>query len=253
MRCWHVGVTVTDVDICDLTFTKRFYVLMRPVTEIWPRPPRGRLLVSHVLWNHGACPPSHSSPTTPNPRLPPPPPALHHCEFPPYLCLCLMGSPCFGSIADVVQSHGGVFMDSSYPSSPVTGPLSRGQRRASEVSIASQVSGMADSYTASNIANSKCSQHQPASFSLFLALTQTLVVILLPPSFSPPYFSPYFLSFFPTLLLHLLSQTPPPPRYSDSTHTPRHSWSSLLGLIDVNSPLLFFLLLLLSPTRHLHL
>uniref|UniRef100_A0A8C5E8P9 Membrane-associated phosphatidylinositol transfer protein 2-like n=1 Tax=Gouania willdenowi TaxID=441366 RepID=A0A8C5E8P9_GOUWI len=47
-------------------------------------------------------------------------------------------------LADVVQSHGGVFMDSSYPSSPVTGPLWRGQRRASEVSIASQVSGMAD-------------------------------------------------------------------------------------------------------------
>ncbi|XP_053276345.1 membrane-associated phosphatidylinositol transfer protein 2 isoform X3 [Pleuronectes platessa] len=56
-------------------------------------------------------------------------------------------------LADVVQSHGGVFMDSSYPSSPVTGPLSRGQRRASEVSIASQVSGMADSYTATNVAN----------------------------------------------------------------------------------------------------
>ncbi|XP_034094114.1 membrane-associated phosphatidylinositol transfer protein 2-like isoform X3 [Gymnodraco acuticeps] len=55
--------------------------------------------------------------------------------------------------SDVVQSHGGVFMDSSYPSSPVTGPLSRGQRRASEVSMASQVSGMADSYTATNIAN----------------------------------------------------------------------------------------------------
>ncbi|XP_034727637.1 membrane-associated phosphatidylinositol transfer protein 2-like isoform X4 [Etheostoma cragini] len=55
--------------------------------------------------------------------------------------------------SDVVQSHGGVFMDSSYPSSPVAGPFSRGQRRASEVSIASQVSGMADSYTASNIAN----------------------------------------------------------------------------------------------------
>uniref|UniRef100_A0A3Q3FF65 Phosphatidylinositol transfer protein membrane associated 2 n=1 Tax=Labrus bergylta TaxID=56723 RepID=A0A3Q3FF65_9LABR len=54
-------------------------------------------------------------------------------------------------LADVVQSHGGVFMDSSYPSSPVTGPLSRGQRRASEASIASQVSGMADSYTATNI------------------------------------------------------------------------------------------------------
>ncbi|KAM8865459.1 membrane-associated phosphatidylinositol transfer protein 2-like isoform 6-T8 [Synchiropus picturatus] len=55
--------------------------------------------------------------------------------------------------SDVVQSHGGVFMDSSYPSSPVTGPFSRGQRRSSEVSIASQVSGMADSYTATNIAN----------------------------------------------------------------------------------------------------
>ncbi|XP_061672325.1 membrane-associated phosphatidylinositol transfer protein 2-like isoform X2 [Syngnathoides biaculeatus] len=65
-------------------------------------------------------------------------------------------------LADVVQSHGGVFMDSSYPSSPVTGPFSRGQRRASEVSIASQVSGMADSYTASNIANT-----QTDSFSQF--------------------------------------------------------------------------------------
>uniref|UniRef100_A0A3P9A449 DDHD domain-containing protein n=1 Tax=Esox lucius TaxID=8010 RepID=A0A3P9A449_ESOLU len=61
-------------------------------------------------------------------------------------------------LADVVQSHGGVFMDSSYPSSPVTGPHSRGLRRASEVSIASQVSGMADSYTATNMANSKCSR-----------------------------------------------------------------------------------------------
>uniref|UniRef100_A0A673A0F6 Phosphatidylinositol transfer protein membrane associated 2 n=1 Tax=Sphaeramia orbicularis TaxID=375764 RepID=A0A673A0F6_9TELE len=83
-------------------------------------------------------------------------------------------------LADVVQSHGGVFMDSSYPSSPVTGPLSRGQRRASEVSIASQVSGMADSYTATNIANkitsillcfmSDCPQtppHPPHSLSLF--------------------------------------------------------------------------------------
>ncbi|MEQ2276967.1 hypothetical protein XENORESO_016109, partial [Xenotaenia resolanae] len=55
--------------------------------------------------------------------------------------------------SDVVQSHGGVFMDSSYPSSPIMGPFSRGQRRASEISIASQVSGMADSFTATNIAN----------------------------------------------------------------------------------------------------
>uniref|UniRef100_A0A8C6Q2F8 Phosphatidylinositol transfer protein membrane associated 2 n=1 Tax=Nothobranchius furzeri TaxID=105023 RepID=A0A8C6Q2F8_NOTFU len=76
-------------------------------------------------------------------------------------------------LADVVQSHGGVFMDSSYPSSPVTGPLFRGLRRASEVSIASQVSGMADSFTATNIANSKCSHHQPVSLPLFLPLPST--------------------------------------------------------------------------------
>ncbi|XP_067862305.1 membrane-associated phosphatidylinositol transfer protein 2 isoform X1 [Heptranchias perlo] len=55
--------------------------------------------------------------------------------------------------SDVVQSHAGVFMESSSPSSPLTAPIFRGFRRASEVSIASQVSGMADSYTASNIAN----------------------------------------------------------------------------------------------------
>uniref|UniRef100_A0A665WCW8 Phosphatidylinositol transfer protein membrane associated 2 n=1 Tax=Echeneis naucrates TaxID=173247 RepID=A0A665WCW8_ECHNA len=73
--------------------------------------------------------------------------------------------------SDVVQSHGGVFMDSSYPSSPVTGPLSRGQRRASEVSIASQVSGMADSYTATTIANTKsCQFNQSKKFSLLSQL-----------------------------------------------------------------------------------
>ncbi|KAJ7309764.1 hypothetical protein JRQ81_007830 [Phrynocephalus forsythii] len=52
--------------------------------------------------------------------------------------------------SDVVQSHGGVFMEST-PSIPA--PQVRGFRRGSEVSLASQVSGMADSYTASNIAN----------------------------------------------------------------------------------------------------
>lgn len=88
-------------------------------------------------------------------------------------------------LADVVQSHGGVFMDSSYPSSPVTGPLSRGQRRASEVSIASQVSGMADSYTASNIANTNSYQiNQSKKFSLLsqLALSsQTKFFLKSPP------------------------------------------------------------------------
>ncbi|XP_060926875.1 membrane-associated phosphatidylinositol transfer protein 2-like isoform X1 [Limanda limanda] len=74
-------------------------------------------------------------------------------------------------LADVVQSHGGVFMDSSYPSSPVTGPLSRGQRRASEVSIASQVSGMADSYTATNVANTNsCQINQSKKFGLLSQL-----------------------------------------------------------------------------------
>lgn len=99
-------------------------------------------------------------------------PSTHVSVCPSYLCLLsnwnLLVSGC--SLADVVQSHGGVFMDSSYPSSPVTGPLCRGQRRASEVSIASQVSGMADSYTATNIANSKCSPSQKDTHSLTLSL-----------------------------------------------------------------------------------
>nr|XP_015828500.2 membrane-associated phosphatidylinositol transfer protein 2 isoform X2 [Nothobranchius furzeri] len=72
-------------------------------------------------------------------------------------------------LADVVQSHGGVFMDSSYPSSPVTGPLFRVLRRASEVSIASQVSGMADSFTATNIANTKSGQINRSKMSSLLS------------------------------------------------------------------------------------
>ncbi|KAJ8286247.1 hypothetical protein GJAV_G00036250 [Gymnothorax javanicus] len=56
-------------------------------------------------------------------------------------------------LADVVQSHGGVLLDMSFPSSPVSLPRSRGHRRGSEVSIASQVSGMADSYTTSSMVN----------------------------------------------------------------------------------------------------
>uniref|UniRef100_A0A673ZDR4 Phosphatidylinositol transfer protein membrane associated 2 n=1 Tax=Salmo trutta TaxID=8032 RepID=A0A673ZDR4_SALTR len=82
-------------------------------------------------------------------------------------------------LADFVQSHGGVFMDSSYPSSPVTGPHCRGLRRASEVSIASQVSGMADSYTATNIANSKCSPYHK-----YLSLSHSHCSISINSSFS---------------------------------------------------------------------
>ncbi|XP_067290044.1 membrane-associated phosphatidylinositol transfer protein 2 isoform X5 [Pseudorasbora parva] len=55
--------------------------------------------------------------------------------------------------SDVMQSHGIMFGDHSNPSSPGSIPAFRGARRASETSIASQVSGLADSYTASNIAN----------------------------------------------------------------------------------------------------
>ncbi|XP_043385126.1 membrane-associated phosphatidylinositol transfer protein 2 isoform X11 [Chelonia mydas] len=57
------------------------------------------------------------------------------------------------ALLDVVQSHGAVVMENASLSTPITTPQFRGFRRASEISIASQVSGMADSYTASNIAN----------------------------------------------------------------------------------------------------
>ncbi|XP_049415801.1 membrane-associated phosphatidylinositol transfer protein 2-like isoform X3 [Epinephelus fuscoguttatus] len=51
------------------------------------------------------------------------------------------------------SSHSHIFVDSPHPSSTSPGvPHLRCTRRASEVSIASQVSGLADSYTASNIA-----------------------------------------------------------------------------------------------------
>uniref|UniRef100_A0AAQ5Z4Z5 DDHD domain-containing protein n=1 Tax=Amphiprion ocellaris TaxID=80972 RepID=A0AAQ5Z4Z5_AMPOC len=58
-------------------------------------------------------------------------------------------SMCWSS--DVLHSH--IFVDGQYPSSTSPGvPHLRCNRRASEASIASQVSGLADSYTASNIA-----------------------------------------------------------------------------------------------------
>ncbi|XP_062941421.1 membrane-associated phosphatidylinositol transfer protein 2 isoform X4 [Cynocephalus volans] len=54
--------------------------------------------------------------------------------------------------SDALQTHTVVFQEHAAPSSPDTAPTSRGFRRASEISIASQVSGMAESYTASSIA-----------------------------------------------------------------------------------------------------
>uniref|UniRef100_A0A8C2AU88 Phosphatidylinositol transfer protein membrane associated 2 n=1 Tax=Cyprinus carpio TaxID=7962 RepID=A0A8C2AU88_CYPCA len=61
-------------------------------------------------------------------------------------------------LADAMQSHSIMFADHSNPSSPASVPAFRGARRASETSIASQVSGLVDSYTASNIANSNLSK-----------------------------------------------------------------------------------------------
>ncbi|XP_051017419.1 membrane-associated phosphatidylinositol transfer protein 2 isoform X7 [Acomys russatus] len=63
-----------------------------------------------------------------------------------------LGDGCSTLLADVLQTHNTVFQEHVAPSSPGTAPTSRGFRRASEVSIASQVSGMAESYTASSIA-----------------------------------------------------------------------------------------------------
>nr|XP_051684541.1 membrane-associated phosphatidylinositol transfer protein 2 isoform X3 [Oryctolagus cuniculus] len=54
--------------------------------------------------------------------------------------------------SDALQAHNTVFQEHVAPSSPGTAPAGRGFRRASEISIASQVSGMAESYTASSIA-----------------------------------------------------------------------------------------------------
>ncbi|XP_066507090.1 membrane-associated phosphatidylinositol transfer protein 2 isoform X2 [Hoplias malabaricus] len=74
-------------------------------------------------------------------------------------------------LADVIHSHGGMFVENSYPSSPASAPAFRGPRRASEVSIASQVSGQADSYTASNIANTQaCHLTQAKKLSLLSQL-----------------------------------------------------------------------------------
>ncbi|XP_029389551.1 membrane-associated phosphatidylinositol transfer protein 2 isoform X4 [Mus pahari] len=63
-----------------------------------------------------------------------------------------LGDGCSTLLADVLQTHNTVFQEHAAPSSPGTAPAGRGFRRASEISIASQVSGMAESYTASSIA-----------------------------------------------------------------------------------------------------
>ncbi|XP_053757930.1 membrane-associated phosphatidylinositol transfer protein 2 isoform X5 [Panthera pardus] len=66
-----------------------------------------------------------------------------------------LGDGCSTLLADALQTHSTVFQEHAAPSSPGTAPATRGFRRASEISIASQVSGMAESYTASSIAQTK--------------------------------------------------------------------------------------------------
>ncbi|XP_070076468.1 membrane-associated phosphatidylinositol transfer protein 2 isoform X12 [Equus przewalskii] len=63
-----------------------------------------------------------------------------------------LGDGCSTLLADALQTHNTVFQEHAAPSSPGAAPTTRGFRRASEISIASQVSGMAESYTASSIA-----------------------------------------------------------------------------------------------------
>ncbi|XP_029083352.1 membrane-associated phosphatidylinositol transfer protein 2 isoform X2 [Monodon monoceros] len=63
-----------------------------------------------------------------------------------------LGDGCSTLLADALQAHNAVFQEHAAPSSPGTAPTARGLRRASEISIASQVSGMAESCTASSIA-----------------------------------------------------------------------------------------------------
>ncbi|XP_057620526.1 membrane-associated phosphatidylinositol transfer protein 2 isoform X5 [Chionomys nivalis] len=62
-----------------------------------------------------------------------------------------LGDGC-STLLDALQTHNTVFQEHAAPSSPGTASTSRGFRRASEISIASQVSGMAENYTASSIA-----------------------------------------------------------------------------------------------------
>ncbi|XP_029422408.1 membrane-associated phosphatidylinositol transfer protein 2 isoform X3 [Nannospalax galili] len=79
--------------------------------------------------------------------------------------------------SDVLQTHNTVFQEHVAPSSPSTAPTSRGFRRASEISIASQVSGMAESYTASSIA-----QKGPSLLSHTPSVRRLSLLALPPPS-----------------------------------------------------------------------
>ncbi|XP_031433045.1 membrane-associated phosphatidylinositol transfer protein 2 isoform X3 [Clupea harengus] len=64
--------------------------------------------------------------------------------------------------SDIVHSHGGMFLESSHPPSPVVLCAVRPPRRPSEVSICSQASGHADNYSATNMANTHSCPHSPS-------------------------------------------------------------------------------------------
>lgn len=88
-----------------------------------------------------------------------------------------LGDGCSTLLADALQTHNTVFQEHAAPSSPGTAPASRGFRRASEISIASQVSGMAESYTASGIA-----QKGPSSLNHTPSIRRLSLLALPPPS-----------------------------------------------------------------------
>lgn len=113
---------------------------------------------------------------------------MFHCLFHLFI-LCKMScllSPFFFPFlpaADTHHSH--ISVDGQYPTlstSPGV-PHLRFNRRASEASLASQVSGLADSYTASNIATSEW-----ARFLVPSHFNSHIVVLMLsfPPSKPPP-------------------------------------------------------------------
>lgn len=91
------------------------------------------------------------------------------------------------SAAESAHTH--ITVDGQCPLSASPGvPHLRFNRRASEASLASQVSGLADSYTASNMASSKCGSALPC-VSLALRRTTHLLPVSFPPcvgGLSPP-------------------------------------------------------------------
>ncbi|XP_062941420.1 membrane-associated phosphatidylinositol transfer protein 2 isoform X3 [Cynocephalus volans] len=91
-----------------------------------------------------------------------------------------LGDGC-SALLDALQTHTVVFQEHAAPSSPDTAPTSRGFRRASEISIASQVSGMAESYTASSIA-----QKAPKSLSHTPSIRRLSLLALPPPTLTSP-------------------------------------------------------------------